>query len=336
MAPMHICRVFALVVAALTGLLSAGSARSDPAETRFPALNNEDAWKTLPRENPPLPVWARSLAGSLPKTTAAMLELDYLHRAKNPLGAAVYGKLRWVAADTLGCAYSKSRAEADLKRAGLSDADLKALAADRKAFPESERLALEFARKMSRAAYEVTDEEMAALLKQFGPEKVVAIVHTLAHANFQDRIFLALGIETEARGHLPPFDFRTDSEKKDRIVTPARPVWKDTLATTATVPNAQPNWLDHRYDDLQRALGQQKARQPRIPLPAPDALAKLPAETRERTMRIVWSHVSMGYQPLLTRAWFDCMSTFQKEADFDKVFSNTFFWVVTRSNDCFY
>ena len=27
---------------------------------------------------------------------------------------------------------------------------------------------------------------------------------------------------------------------------------------------------------------------------------------------------------------------FQQEAKFDRVFSNSFFWVVTRSNDCFY
>jgi hypothetical protein len=44
----------------------------------------------------------------------------------------------------------------------------------------------------------------------------------------------------------------------------------------------------------------------------------------------------MGYQPVLTKAWFDCMGTFQQEASLDRVFSNTYFWVITRSNDCFY
>ena len=34
--------------------------------------------------------------------------------------------------------------------------------------------------------------------------------------------------------------------------------------------------------------------------------------------------------------WFDTMGAFQQEAKFDRVFSNSFFWVVTRSNDCFY
>jgi hypothetical protein len=319
----------------MAGLLVAQPLRSE-SPPRFPPLSNEEALKHLPRENPPLPIWARILAPSLPKTTASMLELDYVHRAKNPLGPLLYGKIRWVAADANSCTYSRQRAEADLKRAGLSEADLKALTGDRKTLPEAERLALDLARKISRAAYRVTDDEMSALLKHYGPEKVVAIVHTLAHANFQDRIFLAFGIETENGGHLPPLDFRRDPEKIDKIVAPARPLWKESQAVIATVPKAQPEWLDHRFDDLQKLLADQKTRQPRIPLPDPDALSKLPDESRARTMRIAWSRVSMGYQPLLTRTWFDCMGTFREEASLDQVFANTFFWVTTRSNDCFY
>jgi hypothetical protein len=319
----------------LVGLVVVHPLRSQ-SPPRFPPLSNEEALKHLPREKPTLPIWARILAPSLPKTTASMLELDYVHRVKNPLGAILCGKIRWVAADANSCTYSRQRAEADLKRAGLSEADIKALAGDRRNLPEAERLALDLARKISRAAHQVTDDEMAALLKHFGPEKVVAIVHTLAHANFQDRIFLALGIESEDGGHLPPLDFRIDPEKKDKIVAPARPPWTESQAAKATVPKAQPEWLDHRFDDVQKLLASQKSRQSRIPLPDPDMLSKLPPESRERTMRIVWSRVSMGYQPLLTRAWFDCMGTFQKEANLDQVFANTFFWVTTRSNDCFY
>src|SRR4051812_30176715 len=54
-------------------------------EGRFPALPNDEAWKRLPAAEKgggkPLPAWARTLADALPRTTAAMLELDYLHRA---------------------------------------------------------------------------------------------------------------------------------------------------------------------------------------------------------------------------------------------------------------
>src|SRR5205814_3521120 len=117
-------------------VLAAGPASAQPEEVAppprpaapFPAAGPDDAWARLPRENPPLPPWARVLVGPLPKTTARMLELDYLHREKNPLGPVLAGKLRWAAADALGCKFGVATAEADLRRAGLTDADLAALA----------------------------------------------------------------------------------------------------------------------------------------------------------------------------------------------------------------
>ncbi len=95
--------------------------------SRLPSLSNNDAWKLLPRAEPALPAWARTLIDSLPKTTALMLKLDYVHRVKNPLGQLLYGKLRWVAADAIGCAYSRRYAEADLRRAGITEVELKRL-----------------------------------------------------------------------------------------------------------------------------------------------------------------------------------------------------------------
>src|SRR5205823_12362687 len=112
----------AAILALVLGAHQAAAALPPPG--RFPAADNDDAWARLPRENPPLPPWARVLVGPLPKTTARMLELDYLHREKNPLGPVLAGKLRWAAADALGCKFGVATAEADLRRAGLTDADL--------------------------------------------------------------------------------------------------------------------------------------------------------------------------------------------------------------------
>jgi hypothetical protein len=265
-----------------------------------------------------------------------MLQLDYVQREKNPLGPVLSSRLRWAAADAAGCDYAKKYAEADLRRAGQADADLTALAAGGKGFPEAEQLALKFARKMARAAHEVTDAEMAALLKHFGPEKVTAMVHTLAYANFRDRIILALGVEVEPGGPLPPLDLRPESIAKEKVVTSPRKPWKEGRDGLATAPEGRPGWLERDYAAVQKALTGQKERTARIPLPPTERLEALPADVSERTKKIVWSRVSMGYQPQLTKAWFDCMGTFQKEAELDEVFANTFFWVVTRSNDCFY
>src|SRR5207237_4537779 len=81
---------------------------------QFPSVGNDAAWTRLPREHPPLPPWARVLVGPLPKATAKMLELDYLHRAQHPLGPELAGVLQWTVADALGSKFGKATAEADL------------------------------------------------------------------------------------------------------------------------------------------------------------------------------------------------------------------------------
>ncbi len=154
-----------------------------------------------------------------------MLELEYVHRTKSPLGPVLRGKLRWVAADANGCDYAKRYAEFDLRRAGLTEKELKVLAGSLDEQQTGERAVLAFARKLTLAAYTVTDEEMAALVELYGAEKVVAIVHTLAFANFQDRILLALGVKVEPEGPLPPLDVHLDPAKVKEDL-PARWPWK--------------------------------------------------------------------------------------------------------------
>lgn len=332
-----------VIASAITTMIVAGWVGSAPAQgeppapPRFPAAANDEAWTLLPRENPPLPAWARALVQPLPRTTGAMLELDYVHRAQNPLGPVLAGKLRWAAADAIGCDYGRRYAEADLRRAGLTDKDLKRLAGDHQDLPEADRAVLDFGRKLTRAAYQVTDDEVAALLRQFGPEKVVGMVHTLAYANFYNRIVLALSVEVEAGGPLPPMDLRLDPGRRAKVPTPPRPAWEELRkAVTPSGTVARPDWGERDFADLEKALDRQKNRKPRVPLPDPGRLAKLPLDARAQASRIVWSNVSMGYQPLLTKAWFDCMRTFQQESKLDPVFANSMFWVITRSNECFY
>src|SRR5215471_14053798 len=110
---------------------------------RFPILENDAAWQCLPDaetgSGSPLPVWARMLAAPLPRTTAALLELDYLHRAENPLEPALRAKLRYVAADENCCALTRAVALADLCRAGLSQTELAILQRAAGALPFGER-----------------------------------------------------------------------------------------------------------------------------------------------------------------------------------------------------
>ena len=120
--------------------------------------------------------------------------------------------MRWIAGLANQCEYSMAYAEADLRRAGLDEAGLRSLKGDHRDLPEPERAALDFARQMTLDASEVTDAEVARLIGWYGEPKVVAMVLLLAHANFQDRLLLALGSPIEPGGPLPPLDVQFDPE----------------------------------------------------------------------------------------------------------------------------
>src|SRR5262245_30996351 len=118
--------------------------RAGKKESRVPLLDSDDAWKRLPAleqgEKQPLPAWARALAGPLPRTTAAMLELDHLQRAKSPLDPQLRGRLRWLIARLHRCAYSEACAASDLKRLGVDPATLEQLTGDLRDFPRTREI----------------------------------------------------------------------------------------------------------------------------------------------------------------------------------------------------
>jgi hypothetical protein len=99
---------FLIVAATIAGPARAAAA----APNSWPLSSNEEAWKFLPATlvggGARLPTWARATARDLPRTTAAMLDLDRLHRTNNPLGPSLRGKMRWVAADANHCEYAKT------------------------------------------------------------------------------------------------------------------------------------------------------------------------------------------------------------------------------------
>src|SRR5262245_23537917 len=118
--------------------------------SRFPILSNEAAWGKLPvaekGQSAALPGWARITAATLPRTTATILELEDLHRTKNPLDPKLRAMVRWVVADANRCRQSQAIAVADLKRAGASDAEVAALKGDRSVLNPDTRRVLDVAR----------------------------------------------------------------------------------------------------------------------------------------------------------------------------------------------
>jgi alkylhydroperoxidase family enzyme len=328
---------------ALVMLLLDEAARGKQA-ARVPLLSDAEAWRLLPAAEKgagqPLPAWARALARSLPRTTAAMLELDHLHRAGPALDPLLRGKMRWAAARANGCAWTQAQALADLRRAGLDDAGFVALGGDWKSLPAAERDALDFARKLTQAADSVTDEEVAALIRAHGAKRVVAMVLLLAYANFQDRLVLSLGLTPKTDPPLPPLTvrFRTGTDAPAHPAPPARARPADGPTTAAAERVGDADWLALDFERLQQQMEGQRARAPRIAVPPWEEVRKAypPGKAPQRPLRIRWSLVCLGYQPELALGWGACTRAFGQEAKQDRVFEESLFWVVTRSLRCFY
>jgi alkylhydroperoxidase family enzyme len=298
---------------------------------RLSTMTNEEAWKRLPGAPAavqPLPVWARKLAAQLPVTTARMLELDALHRTGNRLDARLRGLARWAAADANGCEYAKAVAVADLLREGVPESEVHDLTVDATHRSGMERATAIFARKMMREAHAITDGEVKELLAYLGEERLVALVALLAHASFQDRIFLAVNVQVDSSGPLPPLTVSFGKPKP-----PAHQAASEVHAPSVTRTAAGQEWLD-----LQDHLDQQRARKGRIRIPSKEEVLKRmgPIHPGAWQADILWSRVCYGYQPELTDAWFDCVSALRQEANLDRILAQCIFWVVTRSVECFY
>lgn len=285
-----------------------------------------------------MPAWALRTADALPRTTAAMLELDWLHRTRNEIDPVLRGQMRWVAAVANRCEYARATAEADLRRAGQTDDQIADLKRGPDHWPAPNHQALEFARTMTLNASAVTDDQVAALRNAHGERKLVAMVLCLAYANFQDRLLLALGVPLEPEGPMPPVEVRFSRKGTAPKVPPrARP--EDRRGPDVPTLLDDPRWHALGFDALQTNLESQRRNGERIRVPSyEEFLKKLPAGAPKpkAEVKIRWSLVCATYQPELASAWSACTRAFGEEAKQDRVFEESLFWVVTRTIDCFY
>ena len=323
--------------------LAMGSNASAKEETKpVPLLSDEECWKRMPKAETgagqPLPSWAKAVAGRLPRTAAAMLELDLAQRTKSPLDPILRAKMRWVIAHANRSAYSEAYALADLKRVGGDAAAEKALTGDPAGWPDSDREPLEFARLMTVAAPTVPDELFAALRKQFGDKGVASMVLLAAYGNFQDRIVWGLGVEMEPNGPLAPVVVKFAPGAFQAIpLLPPQPELPKLRESGETVVDRDPEWSELTYEELQSRLEKQRARAPRLPVPSWDEVKKnLPPAIASRPTRIVWNLVCSGYVPELAIPWSVSTRTMWAETMADRVFEESLFWVQTRAIRCNY
>jgi alkylhydroperoxidase family enzyme len=311
--------------------------------TLFALLSNQDAWKRMPEatkgSGQPLPSWARMVSSSLPKTTAALLELDLAQRTKSPLDPKLRAAMRWVAAHANRCPYGEAYAVFDARRAGLDDATIEGLRkGDQSGWSEAERAALAFARKMTVESTKISDDEFAYLSKSFGNKNAAAMVLLMAYANFQDRLLNCLGAKVEEGGPMAPVEVAFKPGVMASRSNPAAPPVIPPLPkpTGKDLVTDDPEWASLSYEGLQAKLEDQRSRSTRLPVPSWEEL-KGRGVTMKGT-KVVWSLVVFGYVPELAAPWEALMWINGEENGrrFDRVFGLSLFWIVTRSIDCPY
>ena len=328
-----------------TAALGAESAAVD-VKPRYPILSGEDAWNRLPAatrgSGQPLPAWARMLAGELPRSTAAFLELDLAHRTRSPVAPVLRAAMRWVAADANRCAYTQVQAVADAIRAGADHAKIESLRlADYPGWPEGDKAALRFARKMTVDSDAVTDFEFAALVQHFGEKQAASMVLLLAYANFQDRFLLALNVPAESAAAAPPLDVAFAPESYVFKTTAPPAVEKTPLPkpTGTDLVKDDSDWGSISYDALQQRLESQRTKPTRLPVPSWEKVAKnLPEGLIKRPSDIVWYRIVFGYAPELAVPFEVFMRTAGAETSpkWDRIFGQSLFWVTTRAVKCPY
>ncbi len=325
----------------------ASSSLAHAGDTRLLApLSDEEAWKTMPPaeigNGKPLPSWAKMMARSLPRTTAALLQLDLAQRTKSPVDSKLRAAMRWTAAHVNGSAYGEAYAAFDAHRAGLSDAAISALVkGDLSNFSTAEKAAIEFARKMTVDSSKVTDDDFSFLVKEFGENKAAAMVLLLAYSNFQDRFLIVLDAPIEEGGPMAPVEV---SWKPEYLASHTNPTAPPTISDLPKPSGSdliadESEWAATSYSQLQEKLENQRRKPTRLKVPTWEEVKRgLPPGVDMTGKSVVWSLVAFGYCPELAAPWETVMWINGEENGrrFDRVFGLSLFWIVTRAIDCPY
>ena len=300
---------------------------------------DEDTWALLPAlaegSQQPLPIWARAVAAQMPRTAAAMLELDAAHRLHSPLASDLRAKIRWVVAHANKCDYMERYALADLRRAGGIESEIESLSLGK---TDQQEETFAFARLLTLAAPTIPDSLFERLRLRYGDQGVASIVLLVAYSNFQDRIVLGLNLPMEPNGPLAPTNFRfVDGALQLAPLIPPDNGQAKYLDSLHSVLPRDDEWVSVSYAELQARLKSQFDRHPRLPVPSwNEVKAKLPTSMAQNPTSIRWSLVHYGYAHELAIPWTIATRTHWAECPADRILEESLFWVQTRAIDCNY
>lgn len=341
----------AVLMVASVNLMTTNAQQGEPKDNKaavesswkaWERMTDEQAWKLLPAvasgEKTPLPNWVKPVILQMPRTAAAMLELDKAFRDGGPLDPALRAKLRWIIAHSNRSKYGESLALADLRHAVGDNVKLSEFTGQSDNWPKSESDDFEFVRLLTIAAPTIEDTLFARLREKHGDRGVAAIVLLTAYSNFQDRLLLGLNVPVESTGPLRPLDVKFVEGALQ--ATPLIPSdnGTDTYEESgkAVTPRLK-DWTSVTYDQLQIKLEKQRDRQPRLPVPTWEEVKdKLPAAMAVRPTSIRWSLTNYGYAAELAVPWTLMTRTHWAEYPSSRILEESLFWVQTRSVECNY
>ncbi len=305
-------------------------------------LSDEQAWALLPTlatgEKQPLPNWIKPVVLQMPRTAAAMLELDKAFRDGGPLEPALRAKLRWIIAHANGCGYGRELALADLRRVAGDKVKLSEFAGNPADWPASEADDFEFVRLLTVAGPTIPDELFERLRVKHGDRGVAAMVLLTAYGNFQDRLLLGLNVPIEKNGPYPPLNVKfAEGALQYTPLIPADNGVASYVVDGESVTPPDKAWTAITYDQLQQNLEKQRDRKPRLPVPTWDEVkGKLPEAMAVRPTSIRWSLVNYGYASELAIPWTLTTRTHWAELPSNRIFEESLFWVQTRAVGCNY
>ncbi len=305
-------------------------------------ITDDQAWSLLPAlatgEKQPLPNWLKPVVLQMPRTAAAMLELDKAFRDGGPLDAALRAKLRWIIAHANGCEYGRALALADLRRVTGDKVKLSEFAGNPAAWPAGEADDFEFVRLLTVAGPTIPDELFERLRVKHGDRGVAAIVLLTAYGNFQDRLLLGLNVPIEKNGPYAPLNVKfAEGALQYTPLIPADNGVASYVVDGESVTPQDKVWTAITYDQLQQKLEKQRDRKPRLPVPTwNEVKGKLPEAMAVRPTAIRWSLMNYGYAAELAIPWTLTTRTHWAELPSNRIFEESLFWVQTRAVGCNY
>ena len=151
---------------------------------------------TLTRQRPTRIVWNLVCTGYQPELAHAWsaagraIALDMKDRQPDRVFST---SLFWVVTRSINCPYCMGHTEMILETVGLSRSEVaeraRLLAGDDwSSFPAAEQRAFAFARKLTRAPWTISSDDIEGLKRDFGPEQALAVMRSASHNNYMTRI----------------------------------------------------------------------------------------------------------------------------------------------------